>query len=322
MRLLSKLILPLYTFGLFAWFLTWFTINEAFWPMVLINRYIVYLFAALPIAIVLCWQQSRKTQLRINLFLLLVIAWFYWPYALPQTIGTPSAGLRVMTYNVLYSNTDVNALETVIQSQPVDIVALQEVTTAQWAPLSTALQERFPYEHYGVENDYGTNAVLSRYPIESVALLAEDIDRPILAVKLNIAGQPFTVYATHIQAYGWRWLPRDNFSASVHARTAQQLQQVEAILTHAATLDHPHIVLCDCNSRELSSAYRLLTGHFSNAAHAYQTQAATYGTRKDRDIRHIDYILLSEGLTSEGVFVVQEDGGSDHQARVGVISFP
>ncbi len=321
MRRLSKFFFPLYTLGLLAWFLTWVTLNEGVWPMVLINRYIVYLFALLPISALVHWWRKQRWLLRVTLLLLAFLGWMYFPYALPQIGATSNDGLRVMTYNVLYSNEDLAQLTSVFERQPLDIVALQEVTEPQWAHLSAALQDRFPHQQYGVTNDYGTNAVLSRFPIVSVEYLAPDIDRPILAVKLDVDDQPLTVYAAHLQAYGWRWIPRDNFGANVHVRTQQQAQQAQAILDHAAALDHSHLVLCDCNSRELSTSYRLLMSRFSNAAHAIRTDAAFPGLKKDRDIRHIDYVLLGQGLESSGVFVVENDGGSDHQARVGVVNF-
>ncbi len=291
--------------------------------MVLLNRLVAWglLGAAITLAISRWHRWHWSTVL--NVGWLLLSAYLYWPYALPTTSVTAApTDLKVLTYNILYSNPDTAAIQAVIETHQADIVGLQEVTNAQWAQLSTALQGDYPYQYYGLAHDYGAPALLSRYPIQATTFLTSDIDRATLVADLEIAGTPLTVVVAHLQAYGWAWIPRTRFSYYANLKTTQQNQQAQAIADYIAQLPHAAIVLCDCNTREVSSSYQLLDATLTNGARTRRAIAAPSGTRKDRDLNHIDYVWSSPDLTSSGVFVGTADGGSDHLPRLGLINWP
>ncbi len=77
----------------------------------------------------------------------------------------------------------------------------------------------------------------------------------------------------------------------------------------------PVIIACDCNSKETSSSYQILTGSMTNAT---RTSGWTIGAdtlanaRQDTDLQHIDYVLYRGSLTPINVYAIQDFGGSDH----------
>lgn len=111
-----------------------------------------------------------------------------------------------MTYNVLYSNTDYDAIANVILTYQPDLVALQEVKVEMMDALKDRLVNDYPYSLMGTENDFGTTAVFSKYPFADSYVLNLQADRPATIVKTNIKGQNITFAAVHLLAYGLQWV--------------------------------------------------------------------------------------------------------------------
>src|SRR5215212_10196116 len=155
-----------YTLAVFIWFILWLTVSDANWVLVLVNRAVVYVFLLIPLLLVFSFLfQQRKPAL----FLIIpgiIFFWLYHPYLVPKipTSISDSSILRIMTYNVLYSNTNYDAMANTIQRHHPDLVALQEVLPETIEQLQKRLQENYPYSLLGVDKDFGTTAVFSRFP--------------------------------------------------------------------------------------------------------------------------------------------------------------
>jgi len=128
----SKLLTLLYLYILFvcAWFFLWLTIGDGPWWLTVLNRVVPYLF--LPVLLFLAWL-ARKAEYRFTALLVLplsIFSFLYHPYVLLKySKSVPShADLTVMTYNVLYSNLDYDAVANVFLTYHPDLVALQEAT--------------------------------------------------------------------------------------------------------------------------------------------------------------------------------------------------
>jgi endonuclease/exonuclease/phosphatase (EEP) superfamily protein YafD len=114
----------------------------------------------------------------------------------PSACGT--APFTIASVNVQFGNQQHQRLLEWLAENPADVVVLQEVTAA-WATALQATRARFPH-HYVIarEDPYGI-ALLSRWPLQSVAAvdLAED-GLPSLLVTLQPAAMdPLQVLALH-----------------------------------------------------------------------------------------------------------------------------
>jgi hypothetical protein len=65
-----------------------------------------------------------------------------------------------------------------------------------------ALEERlaihYPYSQLGLENEFGTTAVFSRYPFTDVYILDLESDRPPVVIKTKILNQEITFVSVHL----------------------------------------------------------------------------------------------------------------------------
>lgn len=293
------------------WFFLWLLVADRFWWLAMLNRAVSYLFIPSLALAVLLLVKRRWWLAGLALLPLLFFCWIYQPYLLPQMGGTGTAVLRVMSYNVLFSNQNPDAAAQVIQSYAPDLVALQEVRPRMMAGLQSRLAATHPYSLMGTPHPYGTTAVFSRYPFLQQQILDLGDDRPATMVTVEVAGERVTFTAVHLRAYGLRWVPLWQIPHAIGERTRLQNRQAE-ILREALMLQNGTVIIgCDCNSPETASSYRLLAETFQNAAHTRPEQSLP-GIYPDRNLQHIDYILYQGDFTANGVFVIQGRGGSDH----------
>ena len=99
-----------------TWFLSWLTVGDVTWWLVLINRIVPYLFAPIPVFLILGIYSRRYKLLAALLVPSLIFLWLYHPYLFPRTSPSTEGGsqLTVMTYNVLFSNLDYDAVANVL----------------------------------------------------------------------------------------------------------------------------------------------------------------------------------------------------------------
>ena len=146
-----------------TWFVSWLIVGDTNWWLVLLNRIVPYLFV--PIFLFLAWGiSSRQFKLMIPLLVPgLIFICMYHPYLFPKPAQPfdKNHQLRVMTYNVLFSNMDYDAVANVVLTQQPDLVALQEVQPEMMNALEERLGDDYPYSFMGTENAYGTTAVLA-----------------------------------------------------------------------------------------------------------------------------------------------------------------
>ena len=184
------------------WFVCWFVFGDANWWLALVNRAVPFLFV--PVLVLLAWiVYSRHFKLMIALLIpILIFAWLYHPYLLPRFTNQDKTEhtLKVMTYNVLFSNFDYDAVAKVILTHKPDLVALQEVQPEMMSELEKRLRDEYPYSLMGTQNDYGTTAVFSRYPFIESSVLDLQADRPAVVVKVMVNEEEITFVAVHLLA--------------------------------------------------------------------------------------------------------------------------
>lgn len=305
-----------YAASILIWFGLWLTVRDGWWWLTVINRFALHLFAPVLVILPLALFSRQHQAIAASLIPPLVFGALYWPYFTPRLARpdqTPS--LQVMTYNVLFSNADYEAVAAVILTHQPDLVALQEVQSEMMGALVERLGEAYPYSLMGGEHPYGTTAVFSRYPFLDSYVLDLNADRPAVVVKIPAGGETVTFVSAHLLAYGMQWVTLAEIPAALTQRVFEQGRQAQLLIEEVERLGGPAIVACDCNSKETSGSYRILAEAMKNAAReagwAINTPVLA-GAQRDADLQHIDYVFYRGALEAMNVYAIQDWGGSDH----------
>jgi len=328
LKRLGKVLQPLvlvYNIGMLIWFACWLVFGDANWWLTLVNRAVPFLF--IPVLVLLGWVvYSHRFKLMIALLIpILIFAQLYHPYLFPQFTNQDKAErtLTAMTYNVLFSNFEYDAVAKVILTHQPDLVALQEVQPEMMSELEKRLRDEYPYSLMGTRNDYGTAAVFSRYPFVESSVLDLQADRPAVVVKVKVNEEEITFVAVHLLAYNLWWTKAKDIPATVMQRTFNQNRQAELVLERLKEENGTIIVGCDCNSYETSSSYRIFDAWLDNSARevGWVLGGITLpGTKPDTRLQHIDHIWYRGVVEPMNVFKVTDNGGSDHLPVLAVFS--
>lgn len=319
----------IYVEFLLIWFVLWLIPGgDRFWWMSVLNSVPLYLFLPLPLCILVAALLRNRALVVITLLPLVIFSTLFGAYYRPKLAqGEAGTDLRVMTYNVLFSNEAYDAVTQVILSQQPDLVALQEVQPQMMQELQQRLQTIYPYMQMAAANPYGTTAIFSRYPfVENYQLNLQE-DRPAVGVTVQVKQQMVTFLAAHLLAYGLEWAPSYGMlPALIEQRTQARDRQAQILVNQVLTYDPQRIVIlgCDCNSKETGSSYRLINSVMTNAARSvgWPIGAAPQPDAvADRRLMHIDYIFYRGPLTPIGVYVSQISGGSDHLPVIADLHF-
>ena len=216
--------------------------------------------------------------------------------------------LRVLTYNIhqgfdLEGRPGLEQIARTIEAQDAQIVGLQEVPRG-WLinggvdALSWLGRRLEMHTAWGPAADplWG-NAILSRYPIVSVANRpmpnndALTFDRAFLTVEIDTPGEPIQVVITHLHHIG--------------REPQHRLPQVQA-LVDGVNWSRPTILLGDLNAQPHHRELRILTrsGLFTS-----ERPVPTFPA--DRPRRQIDYVLTTDHFKLAETWAVSTTA-SDH----------
>lgn len=309
-----------YVIALFFWFGLWLWLGDSFWWLTMLNRVVPFLFLpAVLLFLVGLWRRSLP-QIGWALLPLVLFIALYRPYLRPTQSGPgETAVVRIMTFNVLFSNAKYERVAKLIQAYEPDLVALQEVQPRMMRQLQKQLQAEYPYSVMAPRLPYGTTALFSRTPLLEQEILDLGDDRPATIVTTEIEGERITFASAHLLAYGLRWVPFRQIPQAINERTALQNIQARILLTALTTRKGTVILGCDCNTKETSATYRILSSALENAGHGNGLpifRSALPGTKFDTNLDHIDYIFYRAKWQPIGTYVVKNQAGSDHQPLI------
>ncbi|MBK9926988.1 MAG: endonuclease/exonuclease/phosphatase family protein [Anaerolineales bacterium] len=315
-----------YVILIMAWFVSWLVVGDANWWLVLVNRLVPYLF--IPVPILLFWSIRSRKYRDIVLLLIpaLIFVWLYRPYVFPKNLqsGSSDGQLRVMTYNVLFSNFDYDAVANIVLVYEPDLVALQEVKPEMMDALKDRLAGKYPYSVFGTENDYGTTTVFSKSPLDVSYILDLQADRPAVVVKTKVHGRNVTFASLHLLAYNLWWTKLKDIPEVVMQRTANQNRQAKILLNDLEKDDGIVIVGCDCNSYETSGSYRILEQSMESAARKVGwllNKNELPNAKQDVVLQHIDHIWFRGEVEPVRMYKIKDDGGSDHLPVLAIFDF-
>jgi endonuclease/exonuclease/phosphatase (EEP) superfamily protein YafD len=264
--------------------------------------------------------------------LLILPVWIYsflfYPYLYPTFAGSAASepDLTVMTYNVLYSNLDYDAVANVIRTYDPDVIALQEVMPEMMDALNDRLSEEYPYSIHGTNDDYGVTAIFSQYPLSEMRVIDLVEDRRVVIARADVDGQPVTFASVHLRAYGLNWVrPITDVPKEIVRRTEAQNHQTEILWEELHSEPGTVIIGCDCNSKQTSSSYRLLDEWLDSAAYQVGWRVpgvSLPGAKQDTSLERIDFIWYRGELEPFGAFEIQDSGGSDHLPILAFFELP
>jgi vancomycin resistance protein VanJ len=246
--------------------------------------------------------------------------WFYGPTLMPRR--THMDGLTepvsVLTFNLMHTNTNVEALLAVLDSRQAELLALQEVNEFHEEYLSAGLADRYPYRWYYKPAGL---AIYSAHP-----LLTQEIypAQPwsIQSAVVQVNGTPIHLINAHLAKPGILLVLETQDVRAVQNLALARLGQIAQIKHAVRENGLPAIVGCDCNMTNLTSAYAQLTNGLQDAfkergwglGHTFLLpRGFDIRSRINLPVQRIDYIFHSPEVQVAEARVVSGDSGSDHR---------
>jgi vancomycin resistance protein VanJ len=312
----------LYCIGIIMIAALWSFAPSAHWSIALSNIFaacfFVPLLLLLPAALLL---RSRwmyvVTALPLVVFLALFGARFV-PRAGPGVIG--GTMLRVVTFNLLFVNTNTDNLLTAIRAQQADVVALQELVPPVAEAMQRNLRTLYPYQILSPANNVGGVGLLSRYPLEP----ADRVDgaQGQWAI-LSVGGQKITVINVHVHFSGISRIRSQRFGSLSYFRmydTTGRLYQLNALRQATRKVSGGLIMMGDFNTGDREPGHAVLASELHDA---FGETGTGFGFTFPNDKRmgpitipvplvRIDYIWTGGSAVPVAAHVNCDDGGSDH----------
>ncbi len=220
--------------------------------------------------------------------------------------ATPT--LKIVTFNLQFSNDNYEAVREFFRSERPDIVVLQEVTE-RWAQELELLAVEFPHRLVSAHPDWRGVALLSRNPWEAADLIGDLNSTPVAAVNAR-----FSVQGSAFSIIGFKTLPPT--SQVWAAGRDRQLTEIGMLAARSA---EPVILAGDFNATPWSRGYAALIRESRlswDAGRYLPTWHVFFGPLGIQ----IDHVLagspLRIGSKKSGPYL-----GSDHYPVVATIEF-
>ena len=300
-------------------------LGDRWWWLFFFNTFLLYLILIpLPFAL-LTATITRQRLLWIGNGLVLVVAVAcYGPLLVPSTAVMPesAAPLTAMSFNMLGSNRNIDAVVQVLRNSDADLIGIQELNPAVAEAIADDLTDVYPYQVLDPQTGVTGMGVISRYPLQvSEAVLPGRWVGTPQVVTMDFADQLVTIL--HVHATPTTGGGIANIEASVRARE----QQAQILVDFAAANPGPSLILTDFNTGDQSAAYRILTGTFRDVwreggwglGHTFPSPPATDSFPRVAGISvppwliRIDYVFHSAHWQTESAWLGPWDGRSDHR---------
>jgi vancomycin resistance protein VanJ len=312
-----------YALAVIGWFTAYTLTGDDFWLLAMVNAFAIYLFVPLPLVILTAALIRRRAAwiaaLSVTMIALGTFGRDVTPPAPRASANADAPTMTVMTYNVLYLNTDAAPLVANILNANPDLVAFQELTPLVAQRLEREIGERYPHRTPVRPIECAAEvAVWSRYPLQ-----VEDVNPDFLcrvrSVLVDFGGRSVRVVNVH----GWPFTGIDpqSIERSLHWRQAQ----IEMILNRVEGQPEPLILMGDLNATPANAVYRTVSVRLIDAfreagwglGHTWPTTGSKLrGIPYPNRLVRIDHIFHSSEWQADAAWVAPWDGVSDHHAVV------
>lgn len=311
-----------------GWYVAYRFVGDGFWLLALINGFVVYLFAPLPLMMFLAALSRRRVPWAALLVVTLLFFGLFGDALTPplSVVRAESEGatLTVMTYNVLFTATDAVPIAANVTNADPDLIAYQELTPWLAQQLEPEIGARYPYRTPLHADCRAQVSIWSRYPLR-VESLDEDMLCRARSVVVDFAGRAVRVVDVH--AWSYIGLDRESVEQSFRWRR----EQIESLLHHVEGRPEPLILLGDLNSTPTHEVYRTLSARFVDGfreagwglGHTFPvTGGRAWGLPYPSRLVRIDHIFHSGDWIAEAAWVGAWDGSSDHLPVVARLKLP
>ena len=286
---------------------------DQIWWLALLNTFAIYLFVPLPL-LLLTGVWRRRWALVCGLMLPTAVFFALFGALLlpkPTAVQNGDAAITAMTFNVLTSNKDTDALVNAIRAAQPDILGMQELTPSKRAALHAAFGDQLPYHTLDSATSFGNVGLMTRFPIESVRPITLPTGQPALHAKLRIHGRLVHVFVTHLTPNHLFKNPAIDLATAASEAFARRAAEVVFLHNELRGLSERALLLCDCNLTDTSQAHAELGAFLSDSF-----REAGWGPRNTNGagslpLQRIDYVWHSAGLVAIAAELGQA-GGSDH----------
>jgi endonuclease/exonuclease/phosphatase (EEP) superfamily protein YafD len=295
------------------------------WLFVRLGSYFApWLFLALGPTLIIALIGKRRWLTGFIILLALVIGMNYIFLLTPRLSRAQAYAdthlLRVMTFNVHYSNRNAAAIVDLIDAENPDIIALQEVTPDLATLLYPKLASEYPYYLTGEGGSF-EKAFVSRYPLTALPQSPE-----------TWGGLPAQVATPNDSVIVWNLHPPP--AVKQNGWEAQH-QTLSAIAQEIDGETRPLIVLGDLNTTDQAENYRLIANHLTDVHWAVGhglgftfpkpdvVARMGYGQlfQKISPVVRIDHIFVNKHFQPQETHVIPNGYGSDHRPVVATLRF-
>ena len=242
---------------LFAWAILRLLFGDRWWWLFLVNSFAVYLFAPLPLILLIgLVARRRETWIGFGRAFALFAHLFgvlFLP-KLPQASASDST-LTVMTYNLLGFNGHPERVVSAIRVSNADVITLQELNPPAAEAIQRDLAHEYPYHVLDPQLGVTGMGVISRYPLRTNGerLPGETWVGTPQVLALDFHGTAVTLL--HFHPVPTNLGPRDQMDWSVRERERQARIVADFVAAHSVPLIAP----VDFNANDQSVAYATVT---------------------------------------------------------------
>lgn len=324
-----------YSAFILAWWVGRWVWGDQFWLLAVLNSFPAWLFAPLPLTVGLAALSRRRTTwAAASAPVLLWLALFGWRF-LPQTqqVEATGAELRVMAFNVLYTNEDVDSMVAAIRAAEPDLIALAELRPGVDAALFAQLGLTYPYRTLQTLPGarFGTG-IYSRWPLQPLGSLQTGLGLRSAAADIGTPMGAVRFVALHPRATPVSGRSLHEIAGNIQEAFRGREMQVAAICSYLDQWgDRPVILAGDFNLTEFSDAYRCLADRLDDG---YRTVGWGYGHtwpngRFDQlpfslaprlpALTRIDYVFHSRHWRAVDAAVLKTQTSSDHRPVIATL---
>lgn len=321
-----------YALAIVAWFFGRLAWGDQHWALAALNSFPAWLFLPAPVMPGVAALTRRRIAWAAALvpvvLWLALFGWRFLPRA-PRAEGGDGT-LRVMAFNILGTNQDVDGIVAAIQAAEPDLIALSELGPATDVALARRLAADYPYRtlHLLTGASFGAG-IYSRWPLDDLGSLQTGLGLRSAAADAHTPDGMVHFVALHPQATMVSGRSAREIAANLQVMFRGREAQLVAICRYLDRWgDRPVILAGDFNMTEFSDAYRCVSQWLSDG---YRTAGYGYGyTWPDRLpapwpwnrfgwlplLTRIDYVFHSRHWVAVDAQVLEMATGSDHRPVV------
>lgn len=309
--------------------------GDSSWWLALINSFRYWLFAPA----ILFWIESiwdgfseGKTWGLSLLTVIWIVLYIWFPFYAINDTTAPN--LKVMTFNILYLNKNIESIISPINKAQPDIVAFQELTESQGEAIKQKLAATYPYSSFKSGKDILGVGTLSKIPIENIQQIPSKSGYSQL-IKIQISNKNVFIVNVHTESVD----PKNIFGEGEkilesYKRRELMISDILAYLNNNSIPIADTILLGDFNSTQGNKLYQIIKkAGFKDSYRAVNPillNSFTWPTnmlgvykkfKKTWAFLRLDYIYTGSHFKIIRSEVFQEETGSDHKPLISSLAF-